>query len=312
MKGLKEPLGGRVSSAEEMMAMIAAVPGVHLGQSRGGLVLDIATDAATATIALQGAQVLSWAPRGHDDMLWCSPVSPLGGGKAIRGGIPLCWPWFGLHEDDTKPQHGYARNLVWDLVDVAALDDDGGHIVLTLRMPLVARERNLFAAGANATAFIDIGRRLSVRLETDNTGNEPFTIREALHTYFRVGAVSAITIDGLDGGTYRDNTDGGREKRQSGPLSIRGETVALFDVSPERTTISDPVMKRRILIARDPDSRSTVVWNPGAAAAAMIEIPKGDQTRFVCVESGNIGASAVTVEPGDNHACGVTYHIEPL
>lgn len=301
-----------MSSPEEMMRLLNAVDGVRLGQSRGGLVLDIATPAATATIALQGAQILSFAPRGHDDMLWCSPVSPLGGGKAIRGGIPICWPWFGIVEDKAKPQHGFARNLVWDLVDVAQLDDDGGHVVLTLKLPREAKEREHFAAGAQATAFIDVGRTLSLRVETDNEGDEAFTINEALHTYFSVGAVSAISIDGLSGVRFRDNTDGGREKTQSGPLAIRAETVALFDTSPDVLTITDPVLKRRIRIVRDSDSRSTVVWNPGAAAAGMIEIPKGDETRFVCVESGNIGASAVTIEPGESHACGVSYTIAPL
>lgn len=301
-----------MSSAEEIMRQLNAVDGVRLGQSRGGLVLDIATNAATATIALQGAQILSWAPRGHTDMLWCSPVSPLGGGKPIRGGIPICWPWFGPHEDATKPQHGFGRNLVWDLVDIAQLDDDGGHTVVTLRLPSEAKERGLFADGAMATAFIDIGRTLSLRVETDNEGDEPFTITEALHTYFSVGAASAIMIDGLDGATYRDNTDGGRAKTQTGPISIRRETIALFDRAPDVLTIKDPVLKRRIRISRDADSHSTVVWNPGAAAAGMIEIPKGDETRFVCVESGNIGGSAVTIEPGGNHSCGVSYRIDPL
>ncbi len=294
------------------MRLLNAVDGVRLGQSRGGLVIDVATPSANATIALQGAQILSWAPRGHDDMLWCSPVSPLGGGKAIRGGIPICWPWFGMHEDTAKPQHGFARNLVWDLVDAAQLDDDGGHVVLTLKLPRRATEREHFVYGAQATAFIDIGRTLSLRVETDNEGDEPFTITEALHTYFSVGAASAISIEGLAGRTFRDNTDGGREKTQTGPIAIRAETVALFDVSPELLTIRDPVLKRRIRIARDADSRSTVVWNPGAAAANMIEIPKGDETRFVCVESGNIGRAAIPIAPGESHACGVTYSLEPL
>lgn len=301
-----------MSSAEEIMRLLNAVEGVRLGQSRGGLVIDVTTRAATATIALQGAQVLSFVPQGHDDLLWCSPVSPLGGGKPIRGGIPICWPWFGPHGDANKPQHGYARNLNWDLIDVVELDDDGGHVVLTFGLPQRAKERDLFADGANAMLFIDVGRTLSLRLETDNEGDEPFTISEALHTYFSVGAASAIEIDGLSGAAYRDNTDGGKAKTQTGPLSIRSETIALFDTSPAVLRIADPVLKRRIEIVRDADSRSTVVWNPGASAAGMIEIPKGDETRFVCVESGNIGASAVTIEPGESHSCGVTYRLAPL
>lgn len=301
-----------MSSAEELMRLLGSVEGVRLGQSRGGLVIDVATRAATATIAVQGAQVLSFAPRGHDDLLWCSPISPLGGGKAIRGGIPICWPWFGPHADKNKPQHGFARNMNWDLIDAVELDDDGGHVVFTFRLPQRAKEREMFAEGANATLFIDIGRTLSLRLETDNEGDEPFTISEALHTYFSVGAASAIEIEGLSGAIYRDNTDGGREKQQTGPLAIRRETIALFDTSPGVVSISDPVLKRRINIARDADSRSTVVWNPGASAASMIEIPKGDETRFVCVESGNIGAAAITLAPGEAHSCGVSYRLAPL
>ena len=293
-----------------LQPIVDRVPGLTVVERRGGLVIDVAIDAARASIALQGAQVLSWAPAGHDDVLWCSPLSPLGGGKAIRGGIPLCWPWFGPNADDSaKPQHGFARNITWDLVDVTDLDNDDGHLVLTFGLPAEAPMRTLFPHAAQALLFVDIGRTLTIRLETENIGNTSFTITDALHTYVRVGDVSRVRIDGLDGATYRDNAAGGRITHQDGPLTVSKETVALFDIAPAVANIVDPVLKRCISVMREPDSRSTIVWNPGATAAAMADIPKGGEAGFVCVESGDIGAAAITLEPGDCHACGVTYAV---
>jgi glucose-6-phosphate 1-epimerase len=303
-----------MQTVEEIEDVIAGAPGITVAERHGGLVIDIVGTAATVSIAVQGAQVLNWKPQGHEDVLWCSPLSKLGGGKAIRGGVPICWPWFGPHQSDPKkPQHGFARNVAWHLIDVSELDIAAGRFVLTFRLPVHVPERALLQpASAEVLAFIDVGAALGVRIETDNTGDDPLVLTEALHTYFRVGDVSRISIDGVDGCAYRDNADGGRRKVQRGPMMIASETVALFDDADSLGAIDDPVLGRRIRITRDADNRSTVIWNPGVAAVTMADIPAGTSSHFVCVESGNIGAAAVALEPGESHSCGVTYAVEAM
>ena len=258
----------------------------------------IATPDCVAEIALQGAQVLHWRPQGQADVLWCAPLPPAGSGKAIRGGIPVCWPWFGPHATDaTQPQHGLVRTANWTLVETAVT---------------VAGARAVFELESWNCVIrlaLEAGRTLSVALSTRNIGATPVIITEALHTYFRVGDVNSISIAGLDGHHYRDNTDGGREKCQYGDCRIAGETIALFDAAPDVCNIDDPLFGRRIAIRRD-GGQSTVIWNPGAAAVKISDLPAGEQQHFVCIESGNVGAAAVTVMPGTTHQLAATYELE--
>lgn len=277
------------------MRVVAGVDGVSIAERDGGTVIDIATRAGHAAIALQGAQVLHWQPAGQThDVLWMSPVARLGGGKAIRGGVPICWPWFGPHADPGKPQHGYARNCMWSIVEARRTGDDV-HMVFAL--PADAPGHEHLPGSAQVRFQVAIGNALAMQLETKNTGAAPLTITQALHTYVRVGDVARIAIDGLDGATYRDNTDNGRAKEQLGAMTIPRETVALFDEASAKSNLTDPVLARRILVTRTA-GRSTVVWNPGASAAGMGDVPPPSQTEFVCIESGNIGQAAEHVAPG--------------
>lgn len=267
-------------------------------------IVQISTDACTCEIALQGAQVLRWRPKGHADVLWCGPLPEAATGKAIRGGIPICWPWFGPHATaPALPQHGLVRTVEWELAQTAATAA-GVQAVFTHT-----------AATGPVQLLVEVGERLRLQLTTANFSSAPLTITEALHTYFAVADVGAISIHGLDGCIYRDNTDAGRSKMHSGPLRIARETIALFDVAPELCTIDDPGddpgLSRRIQIRRAP-GRSTVVWNPGAAATAISDLAAGAEKHFVCVESGNTGTSAVTIAPNRRHHLEVTYEVSRL
>jgi glucose-6-phosphate 1-epimerase len=275
--------------------LVAGVDGVHVSQRDGGTVIDVATRACHAAVALQGAQVLHWHPAGQThDVLWLSPMAHFGDGKAVRGGVPICWPWFGPHADAGKPQHGFARTAVWHLADVKRLGDDV-HLAFDLPQDCAGREH--LNGAAQARFRIVVGPALDMMLETKNTGSSPLTVTQALHTYLRVGDVARASIDGLDGATFRDNTDNGRSKEHHGLLTLPRETVALFDDAAARHVLDDPVLGRRIVVTRTA-GRSTVVWNPGASAAGMGDIPPPGQSEFVCIESGSIGAAATVVAPG--------------
>ncbi len=266
----------------------------------GHSIIAVRTPTASADIALQGAQILSWTPAGAGDVLWCAPLPKAGSAKAIRGGIPICWPWFGPHAtDSSQPQHGLVRTAVWTLLDTAVTE--GG-----ARISLVHA-----AWGCDLRLDFDIGQCLSLTLSTTNVGASAVALTEALHTYFRVGDVAAVAVTGLDGLSYRDNADGGRQKSQCGAMRLPSETVALFPDAPDDAEISDPTLQRRIRIARS-GGRSTVVWHPGASVASFTDIPAAMATGFVCVESGTIAPQVVTIAPGGTHQLSVSYGVDGL
>ncbi len=263
----------------------------------GHTVIVVSTPAASADIALQGAQLLSWTPTGNHDVLWCAPLPPANTGKAIRGGVPICWPWFGPHATDaTQPQHGLVRTINWTLAETRATDA-GTHIVLTHD-----------AFGCALRLDVEIGTRLSITLSTTNTSTASVTLTEALHPYFRVAAVGDVAIHGLDGLIYRDNTDGMREKQQVGTVRTGQEMIAVFPAAPNVAEIEDPGLKRRIRITRT-GGRSTVVWHPGASVSTFKDIPPEMANTFVCVESGNVAPNAVTIAPGATHQLSVSYEL---
>jgi glucose-6-phosphate 1-epimerase len=259
----------------------------------------VTTPDCTAEMAIQGAQVLRWQPAGMADVFWCAALPPPGAGTAIRGGVPVCWPWFGPHPTDaSQPQHGLVRTRPWRLVGTSI----GGAGVE------VAFQIESFGCAVLLTARF--GASCTIALHTTNTGPTAISITEALHAYFAVGDVGRIAIDGLDGAHYRDNTAGNRLCVQHGPCTIPAHTDAQFDVAPSIAIIDDPGLGRRITIARD-GGLSTVVWNPGASAATFKDLAPGDERRFVCVESGNLGVGIVTLAPGVSHLLSAHYSVAP-
>ncbi len=266
----------------------------------GHPVVAIDTAACRAEVALQGAQVLRWQPRGKADLLWCAPLPPVATGKAIRGGIPVCWPWFGPHPSDpAQPQHGLVRTVDWRLTETSELGDD-------IR---IAFEVEKF--GARLRLDVVAGATLHVALTTRNSSTEPLVVTEALHTYFHVGDIRRAEIHGLNGYRYRDNTDGGREKSWSGHGPMSRETIAVFEVAPDTAEIADPVLGRRIRIRRD-GGRSTVAWHPGSNLAPLRDVTPGTERQFACIESGNVWSSAVTIAPGTEHRLAVSYQIAAM
>lgn len=273
---------------------------VGFARSGSAVVVKLTGRGGRATVALQGAQVLSWVNDEHGEMLWWSALSPAGTGAPIRGGIPICWPWFGPHATDpSKSQHGLARTVFFDVTSTG-VQDGNGFAVLAATI-----------GDARLEVRVQAGAELDVTFQTQNTGAAPLSITEALHTYFAVEDVTRVSVDGLDGCRYRDRTDNDTWKTQQGPLVAVRETNAHFDDTPDTLTIRDPLLRREVLVARS-GGRSTVVWNPGRSAAKMPDVPPGDEHRFICVESGNVGSAAVVVAPGREHRLGVTYRVRTI
>ena len=182
----------------------------------GGVVAILTAGGGTVSVALQGGQVLSWIPGpGEPDVLWCSPLSRLGSGKPVRGGIPLCWPWFGPHPDAAAslPAHGFVRAAPWQVIGVTVEGDAplNGRVSLSLRTALAPAQHAVLGCEAGVEMCVTLDAGLEVALITTNAGPADLILSEALHTYFGVGDIADVHISGLDGLTYRDQligTDG--------------------------------------------------------------------------------------------------------
>ena len=287
-------------SIEALNSQDAVEGRVEFGPGPGGLtVAELACPSGRARVALHGAHVLEYVPADAKPVLWVSGRSWFEPGKPIRGGIPVCWPWFGPHATGAElPAHGFARLEQWQVV-AAAGDEQSASIVLALNDS--QETRRLWHCGFALEMRVEIGEKLAVALEATNTGNEPFETTAALHSYFAVSDIAGVSIAGLDGCEYIDKMDHAARKTQRGDVTFSGETDRVYAGTTADCVIDDPGMARRIRIASR-GSRSTVVWNPWTAKAARMEDFGDDEwPGMVCVETANAGDDAVTLAPGASH-----------
>ncbi len=276
----------------------------------GYRVIKIENSQASAEIALQGAQVMNYKPAGQEaPVIWLSPGASFKPGKSLRGGVPVCWPWFGPHaEDSDKPAHGYARTVDWRLLDASHQEDDS--IRLTLGLLETEATQLLWPHVTPLQLEIQVGASLGLRLTTHNAGNKPVQIGEALHTYFAVSDIADIEIQGLEGATFYDKVNQMVPATQQGPIKIGSEVDRVYVNTHADCVIVDPGYQRRIRIIA-PDSQSTIVWNPWQEKAEkMGDLGENGYRRMVCVESGNALENCIHLPQGESHALAVEYRVE--
>ncbi|MGD9787426.1 MAG: D-hexose-6-phosphate mutarotase [Sulfuricellaceae bacterium] len=275
----------------------------------GPTLAEIANPLGSASIALEGGQILTWAPKDQEAVVWLSPQAKYTAGKSLRGGIPVCWPWFGPHATESAfPAHGFARNKPWDVASSEQLTD--GATRLTLKLQQDQETAAWWPHRAELTLTVTVGAVLRIELATRNLGNQPLTLSEALHTYFHVSDIGAVSVNGLEGCAFLDKVDGGARKTQDGAVTIVGEVDRVYLGTTATAVIHDPGLKRRIRIAKS-GSRSTVVWNPWAEKGAKFgDMGDDGYRRMLCVETANALDDAVTVAPGDTHVLMAEYAVE--
>jgi D-hexose-6-phosphate mutarotase len=277
----------------------------------GGLVIaEIDTRLASAALCLQGAHVMTWRPKTQSEpVVWLSKLAKLAPGKSIRGGVPVCWPWFGPHATDAKlPAHGFARTVAWEITGARVLGD--GAVEIALALIASGQTRALWPHRARAELLITLGATLKLALTTVNEDDKDMIVGEALHTYFHIGDIAAVRVRGLDGCTYLDKVDGGARKQQDGAISFTGETDRIYMNTAAECVIEDDRLRRRIHIAKS-GSRSTVVWTPWIDKAdKMGDFGPDGWRSMVCVESANAADNAVTIRPGGSHTLAVEYRVE--
>jgi glucose-6-phosphate 1-epimerase len=280
-----------------------AIPGqLEFVKGKGNFPFAVITNRhAKAEVSLYGAQVLSFIPEGQKDVLWLSPKSVFGSGKPIRGGIPVCFPWFGPHATDSqKPMHGFARLLTWHVLETFALR--GGNTRLVLGLTNNAETTALWPFAFSAKIIIEVGEKLDVALCYTNTGGETFTVSDALHSYFSISNIANIGISGLKGCYYYAGFTKEANNRQiEDTLKIVKEENRRYINHAEDCVISDPAWDRKIRVAKK-GSKVTVVWNPYAETArTMADISETGYPYFICVEAVNALTDLIKVKPGESH-----------
>ena len=266
---------------------------------------------ADAEVYLQGGHVTRWQPHGAAPVLFLSTRAAYAPGKAIRGGVPVVFPWFGAHPTDRQaPMHGFARSRPWRLASSGP--GPGESVVLELMLEDDTATRALWPSAFSLRYRVSVGDALGLALEVVNTSPTPFTFEAALHSYLAVGDIRAVGITGLENTTYIDKVDGMTRKRHGAePLRITGETDRVFLGTRARCVVDDRALDRRLSVDKT-GSATTVVWNPWAAKAAGIaDLEPDDWRRMVCVETANAADDAVTLEPGGRHVMTATLRVGP-
>src|SRR5262245_23742016 len=288
-----------------------AVPGIAAFEvGDGGLIRAVLTPpSVVAHVYLHGAHVTHHQVDGEPLLLFLSSRSRFEAGRAIRGGVPVVFPWFGPKTGDpTAPDHGFARTSDWSVESVEARD---GAVTLVLGLEPSADTRRYWRPDFRVRQRVEIGATLAIALDVLNCSDAPFTFEEALHTYLRVGDVHDVSVTGLDGVTYIDRRDGMRRATLGpGPFAPRDATDRVFLDTRARCVVSDPRLGRRLSLEKT-GSATTVVWNPWEdGAAALSDLGPGEWRSMLCVETANAADDAVTLAPGASSSMGVMIRAE--
>ena len=285
-----------------------AIPGhLQFDEPHAGLpVAHITTTQATAQISLYGGHVLAWQPTGHKPVLWVSKAAVFELGKPIRGGVPVCWPWFGAKPGSSM--HGFVRTRMWQVRGTAV--DTAGQVVLRLGISDDADTRTLWDFSFDLELTVTVGRTLTLALTTRNTGAAPLPITQALHTYFNVGDAAQVAVQGLDACHYLDKVQNFAPCQQVGEVRISSETDRIYLDTTGDCVIADAAWQRNIRVAKQ-GSASTVVWNPWAEREkAIADMAAGEYQGMLCVETCNAGSDQVNVAPGDTHTLKAMISVE--
>ena len=300
------------------MSSLSSLPsceGARWEEGPGGLpVLIIRTEQCEARMFQHGAHVATWTPAGQRPGLHLCGKSAYAPTKAIRGGIPVCYPWFGGRTDDPKPDgkpspaHGFARTRAWR-VDEVSVEEENGQIFVEMSLE---SDPALWDGRALARLLCSFGQTLEVALEVENKGDQLCEYEAALHTYLEVGDVAQCKLMGLEGTKFIDKVDGNKEKRSGPePLVLTDETDRVFVGTKNPVIIDDPVLQRHLRIEKK-GSQSTVVWNPWMIKAqTMPDIGGDDWKSFVCVEAANVRPHHVPLPPAAVHTMSTRIQIIP-
>ena len=285
--------------------------GVRLEEGQGGLKrLAIQTPQAEAEIYLHGAHVTKFQPKGQKPVLWMSAKSMFEPGKPLRGGVPICFPWFVARQGGQPGSpHGFARLMEWELVSAESASD--GAVEIHFRLASNEATRALWPGEFVADYRVRIGTKLGLELSVKNAGKQPLRIEEALHTYFSVSDVKQVSIEGLAGVSYFTAVPTPHTETESAaPIRITAETDRVYLNTQSTCVAHDPGWQRKLVVEKT-GSNASVVWNPWIAKAkAMPDFGDDEWPFMLCIETCNVRENAVTLASGQSHKMGAVIRAE--
>lgn len=271
-------------------------PSVSVQQTDTGLeYISVDADLCSAKIFLQGAQLTEFTPKGKKPLIWVSQDEDYQVGKGVRGGIPICWPWFGMSTNDGWPQHGFARTMLWRAEEVVENDDK---IVVSFSLPMAQVNKEYWPHQSSLKVVFTLSDRLHIELINTNTGDAAFELTQALHTYFPTPEIENTTVDGLQGANYIEFGEG--PYTQNGIVSFARETDMVYQNTPLVQTINTP--DGIIEVGRE-NSSSCVLWNPWIEKSKRLSNFRDDEYHtMLCLEAANVMDDKVTLQPGASHS----------
>jgi len=299
-----------ITEINQYLADVAGEQEIYIKESGTALpVLYVKNKFSCASICLQGAHLLSWVPAGGNDVIWMSSQARPQPAKSLRGGIPVCWPWFGAHEKNADyPAHGFARTVMWQLQNVNVLAE--GKTQITLKLDMQAMDEHIqtmWPYDCELEYIITLSETLKLELMTKNKSSENIQITQALHSYFNIGDIVKTQLHGLDGLEYLDKPDGFKRKKQQGVVSISEEVDRIYLQTQDDILITAP--NKNIRLAAQ-GSRSTVVWNPWQEMAEkMADLGENGYLKMLCVETANAADDIVSIPAGEQHVLQVEYFL---
>jgi len=272
--------------------------------------IQVKTKKASAIISLQGGQVLSYHPAGQsEDLFFLSDKAHYHSTKAIKGGAPICWPWFAANSENADlPFNGFVRNQVWQVKQTAI--NDLGEAVIILSFTDSPATQKIWPYQFELLQTITIGDSLTIELASHNLGTKPFKLTQAIHSYFKIGDINAVSIEGLDQCAYLDKVNDFQSTQQHGSITIAGEVDRIYTQVNKPLVINDTNLQRRILINYK-GSETAVVWNPWIEIAkSSADLADDDYLHFVCVETANAANEIIDVEAGTSYVMSACYQLE--
>lgn len=274
----------------EIPGRVAVVPG------NGGLAkIVITAKSSAAEIYPHGAHLTHFQKNGEPPLLFLSHKSWFAPGQPIRGGVPICFPWFGNREGE--PSHGFARITEWQVVRTAASPD--GAVTVHFALPQIPGRdawKNL-----RSEFIVTVADTLTMEFVAANDAcGDTIEFENCLHTYIHVGDIAGVTISGLQNAAYLDNAAGGNGERKTqseSVLHIPRETNRLYLNTTAAVDIRDESLKRTIRVEKF-NSHSTVVWNPWNTQKLPDDFDPADHKQMVCVESGNVKSDKIFLPAG--------------
>lgn len=276
--------------------------------------------AAQASVALQGAQILYYIPSGRRPVIWLSEQAAYGTGQSVRGGVPVCWPWFGdlqknparireQYDRSEAPAHGAVRSLLWRLDHVSESADG---VTLLLSVPATAMQTALPSLHAHLQLEIFIGKILRLSLTTTAQGESPVAISQALHSYLAVSDIGSVSVSGLENVPFIDTLQDWRIASSNVPVTFSGEVDRIYQGDIGTVRLVDPLWQREIAV-QSQHSHSLVLWNPHIEKSKRLSQFSDDAwQRMLCVETANVMDDIVIIQPGEHHVLQVEISVKAL